>query len=143
TIFEVTAGKGIDDGSPAVMLNSSSCVKGITFYYPEQRVPDVVPYPYTVRGREIHGSIIDCTFVNSYKMIDFGTFANELHYIRNCFGCPLKIGVHIDQCTDIGRIENVHFNPNYWWNVDPRVRPRELSKYLWENLIAFEFARTD
>lgn len=93
----------------------------------------------------MHGSVLDCTFVNAYKAIDFGTHANELHLIRNCFGCPLKIGVFIDRCTDIGRIENVHFNPHYWARAGSAGTPRweDLRQYLWENLVAFDFARTD
>jgi hypothetical protein len=88
---------------------------------------------------------MDCTFVNSYKAIDFGTEPNELHYVRNCFGCPLKVGVHIDKCTDIGRLENVHFNPHYWTRANVEGVPNEkaLRDYLWDNLVAFEFARTD
>jgi len=45
---------------------------------------------------------------------DAGTKSNELHFIRNVFACPLKIGVFIDRCTDVGRLENVYFNPNFW-----------------------------
>ena len=145
TTFDIYAGKGKEDDPPLVTLSPSSAVKGITFYYPEQRVPDVVPYPWTISGMGMHGSVLDCTFVNSYKAIDFGTSPNELHLIRNCFGCPLKVGVHIDKCTDIGRIENVHFNPHYWARAEVEVHPDwgALSKYLFENLVAFEFARTD
>ncbi len=145
TVFEVRSGKGDEQAPPAVTLRSSSCIKGITFYYPEQRVPDVIAYPWTIQAQGIHCSVIDCTFVNPYKAMDFGTYHGELHYIRNCFGCPLRIGVHVDRCTDIGRIENVHFNPHYWARADAgREVPWEpLRKYLWENLVAFEFARTD
>jgi len=143
TVMEVYAGKGKEDGA-LITLNPSSCVKGITFFYPQQTIP-AVPYPWTVQGKGMHGSVIDCTFVNSYKAIDFGTYDNELHYIRNCFGCPLKVGVHIDKCTDIGRIENVHFNPHYWARSGAKNQPTwpELRDYLFENLVAFEFARTD
>lgn len=146
TILEITADPGNEDGPAAITLNPSSAVRGITFYYPRQRIPDVATYPWTIQGKGMHNSVVDCTFVNPYKMIDFGTHANGLHYIRNCFGCPLKIGVHIDRCTDIGRIENVHFNPHYWSNRTEATNVPDwpaLSKYLWENLIAFEFARTD
>ena len=62
----------------------------------------------------MHGSVIDVTLVNPYKGIDFGTYPNELHYIRNVFGCPLKLGIYVNRTTDIGRIENVHFNPHSW-----------------------------
>jgi len=145
TVLESYAGKGNESAPPLVTLNPSSAIKGITFFYPEQRVPETVAYPYTVRGKGMHCSVIDCTFVNPYKMIDFGTEWNELHYIRNVFGCPLKVGVHIDKCTDIGRIENVHFNPHYWMRSEAEGMPtwETLIKYLFTNLVAFEFARTD
>jgi len=145
TVLRIYAGKNDENGPPCVMLNPSSAVKGITFFYPEQRIPGTIAYPWTIQGKGMHGSIMDCTFVNPYKAIDFGTYGNELHYIRNCFGCPLKIGVHIDKCTDIGRIENVHFNPHYWGRAGSEGVPDwdELVKYIGENLVAFEFARTD
>lgn len=145
TVFRIYAGKDDENGTGAIMLNASSAVKGITFFYPEQRIPGTIAYSYTIQGKGMHGSIIDCTFVNSYKAIDFGTYANELHYIRNCFGCPLKVGVHIDKCTDIGRIENVHFNPHYWGRAGAEGVPdwNALVDYIGKNLVAFEFARTD
>ena len=144
TVFRIHAGKNDENGTAAITVNASSAVKGITFFYPEQRIPDAIPYPYTIQGKGMHGSVLDCTFVNPYKAIDFGTYSNELHMIRNCFGCPLKIGVHIDKCTDIGRIENVHFNPHYWGRAGESVPDwHGLIKYIGENLVAFEFARTD
>lgn len=145
TVFNIYAGKGDENAPAAITINASSAIKGITFFYPEQRVPKTSPYPWTIQGKGMHGSVMDCTFVNPYKAIDFGAYANELHYIRNCFGCPLKVGVHIDKCTDIGRIENVHFNPHYWGRAGSEGVPDwgELIKYIGENLIAFDFARTD
>lgn len=145
TVFLVYADAGREDGPPLISLNPSSTVQGITFFYPEQRIPGTKPYPWTIQGRGMHNNVIDCTFVNSYKAVDFATYPNELHYVRNCFGCPLKAGVRVDQCTDIGRIENVHFNPHYWARADAPDSPRwpDLRRYLWENLVAFDFGRTD
>ena len=145
TVLSIYAGKNDENGPAAITVNASSAVKGITFFYPEQRIPGTIAYPYTIQGKGMHGSVLDCTFVNPYKAIDFGTYSNELHLIRNCFGCPLKVGVHIDKCTDIGRIENVHFNPHYWGRAGSEGVPDwgELIKYIGENLVAFEFARTD
>jgi len=146
TVFEVFADHGREDGPALITLEPSGTIRGITFFYPLQRIPGTVPYPWTVQGRGLHHNIIDCTFVNPYKAIDVGTHANDLPYIRNCFGCPLRIGVYVDRCTDIGRIENVHFNPHYWSERTEAANVpawAELGKYLWENLIAFDFARTD
>lgn len=145
TVFYVYAHAGEEDGPPLVMLEPSSAIRGVTFFYPDQRVPGTIAYPWTIQGRGMHGSVIDCTFVNAYKAIDFGTHANELHYIRNCFGSPLKAGVYVDRCTDIGRIENVHFNPHYWMRAGAPGTPtwEALRAYLFENLVAFSFGRTD
>ena len=71
-----------------------------------------------------------------------------MHYIRNIYGCPLKIGIFIDKCTDIGRIENVHFNPNVYTRLThPNAATGEkgaaLVKFMHENLVGFMFGRTD
>ena len=145
TVFEVYAGKGEENGPPLIKLSPSSTVKGITFFYPQQRIPGTIPYPWTIQGEGMHNSVIDCTFVNAYKAMDFGTLANELHYVRNCFGCPLKVGIWVNQCTDIGRLENVHFNPHYWERAEVEGIPNteDLRKYLQENLVAFDFGWSD
>jgi hypothetical protein len=95
----------------------------------------------------MHNNVMDVTLVNPYKGIDIGTYPNELHYIRNIFGCPLKIGVYINSCTDIGRIENVHFNPHYWGRDEGDGEPRpnwdKLVKYLLTECEGFVFGRAD
>ncbi len=51
----------------------------------------------------------------------------------------------IDRCTDIGRVENVHFNPHYWMRAQAEGVPTwpDLSAFLWNNCTAFEIGRTD
>lgn len=150
TTIYATGGKGQADGTPLINLMPDSAVKGMTFFYPEQQLSDIQPYPWTIQGRGMHSSVIDVTLVNSYQGIDFGTHPHELHYIRNVFGCPLKIGVYIDKCTDIGRVENVHFNPHYWLrSSDPQLAAfadqgwATLREYLFDNLTAFLIGRSD
>jgi hypothetical protein len=48
----------------------------------------------------------------------------------------LRRGVYVDSIYDIGRIENVHFNP--WWSTKPK-----LFQWQMQNGEAFIFARTD
>ncbi len=145
TVLRIYAGKNDENGPARDHAQRLERRQGHHVLLSRAAHPRHIAYPYTIQGKGMHGSVIDCTFVNPYKAIDFGTYANELHYIRNCFGCPLKIGVHIDKCTDIGRIENVHFNPHYWGRAGSEGVPEwgELVKYIGENLVAFEFARTD
>ena len=51
-------------------------------------------------------------------------------------GQPLRRGVVVNAIYDIGRIENVHFNP--WWSMSPK-----LLQWQMENGEAFVFGRTD
>jgi len=147
TVFLVYAGKGKEEGSPLISLEPGSCISGFTIYYPEQNIEDVKPYPWTIRGRGMHTSVMNVTLVNPYKGIDMGTKPNELHYLKNIFGCPLKIGVYVNGCTDIGRIENVHFNPHYWirdeGDGEPRPPFEKVMNYLKTEGEGFIFGRTD
>lgn len=145
TILLGYAGKGSEEGPALVYLQPNSAIKGVTIYYPDQRLPEAVPFPWSIQGHGMHCSVMDVTLVNAWKGIDFGEKPHELHYIRNVFGCPLKIGIHIDKCTDIGRIENVHFNPHYWARSGEDNLPdwNELLKFLFENTTAFSIARSD
>ncbi len=148
-LFVVT-GKGDENGEPFITLNQSSCIRGLTIFYPEQDAASIQPYPWTIRGQGMFCSVIDVTLVNSYRGIDFGTKSNELHHVRNVFGCPLREGIFINQTTDIGRIENVHFNPHSWARAAIPNPPREgsedwntLLKYLTDNLVGFRIGKTD
>ncbi|RJP32965.1 MAG: hypothetical protein C4527_05240 [Candidatus Omnitrophota bacterium] len=144
----VVGGKGEEEGTPFITLQQSSCLRGVTIFYPEQDVNDIRPYPWTIRGRGMFGSVIDVMLVNPYRGIDFGTESNELHCIRNVFGCPLREGIYINKTTDIGRVENVHFNPHSWARANYPNKPVEgkwdaFLDYLRENLIGFRIGKTD
>ncbi|MCD6551427.1 glycosyl hydrolase family 28-related protein [Thermotoga sp.] len=144
TVFAAYGGRGDSYGEPLFNLHSSSSIRGITIFYPEQDPLNIVPYPPSIaiskKALSVKNiSVEDVTLINPYIGIDFSR-PHELHYIRNVFGCPLKIGVKVDGCTDIGRIENVHFNPNFWTFFASPGRP---VGYISENLTGFIFGRSD
>jgi hypothetical protein len=145
TVLLAYGGKGKADGEPLVTLKPNAVIRNLIIHYPEQKLPDVVPYPWTIRGNGEMCQVLDITITNPYQALDFGTKWNELHIIRNVFACPLKIGVFIDQCTDIGRIENVHFNPNFWTRMalKPKYPGGNIKAYLEKNLIGFKIGKTD
>ena len=145
TVLLAYGGRGKADGPPLVTLKPNAVIRNLTIHYPEQTLPEVVPYPWTIRGDGELCQVIDITMTNPYQAIDFGTCWNELHLIRNVFGCPLKTGVYIDQCTDIGRVENVHFNPNFWtrMNLKPGFPKADIKAYLEKNLVGFKIGKTD
>ena len=150
SVLFATGNKGEEDGPPLITLHQSSAVVGLTIFYPEQDADNIQPYPWCIQGMGMHGSVINVTLVNPYKGIDFGTHPNELHYISNVFGQPLRMGIFVDKTTDIGRIENVHFNPHSWGRADfpsglDKVPGRwdKVLKYLEENFEGFVFGQTD
>ncbi|MFC1692323.1 glycosyl hydrolase family 28-related protein [Candidatus Latescibacterota bacterium] len=145
TVLLAYGGKGDADGEPLVTLKHNSVIRNMIIHYPEQTLPDVIPYPWSIRGDGQLCQVTDMTLTNPYQALDFGTKHHELHTIRNVFACPLKIGVFIDQCTDIGRIENVHFNPNFWtrMELEPKYPGGNIRKYLENNLIGFKIGKTD
>jgi hypothetical protein len=98
-----------------------------------------VPYPWTIRGsgddctvyahlpiewavfpigsvdlaRFLHLCESQCSMnvflVNSYLGIDMGTVPAGRHLIENVYGNPLKTGIFVDNCFDVGRIRHIHF----------------------------------
>jgi hypothetical protein len=145
TVLLAFGGRGQAEGQPLITLKSNGVVRNLIIHYPEQTLPDVAPYPWSIRADGELCQILDVTLTNPYQAIDVGTKGNELHLVRNVFACPLKVGVYIDQCTDIGRIENVHFNPNFWTRMalKPGFPGGNIKAYLEKNLVGFKIGKTD
>lgn len=135
TTFLLTEGAGKEDGPAFVTLNTNSTLKGVVIYYPEQKTDEVpVPYPYAIAMRGKNPAVLAVEILNPYNGIDASR--NERHLIRDVHGQPLRRGIYVDAIFDIGRIENVHFNP--WWSNRPK-----LLGWQKENGEAFVFGRTD
>jgi len=145
TVLLAYGGKGKADGEPLVTLKPNAVIRNLVIHYPEQTLLEVVAYPWTIRGDGEMCQVLDITITNPYQALDFGTRWNELHLIRNVFACPLKTGLYIDQCTDIGRVENVHFNPNFWTRMalKPGYPGGDIKAYLEKNLVGFKIGKTD
>jgi hypothetical protein len=145
TVLLAYGGQGQADGEPLITLKPNAVVRNLVIHYPEQSLSEVAPYPWSIRADGELCQVSDVTLTNPYQAIDVGTRWNELHLVRNVFACPLKIGVYIDQCTDIGRIENVHFNPNFWTRMalKPGFPGGDIKAWLENNLIGFKIGKTD
>jgi hypothetical protein len=145
TVLLALGGRGEINGEPLITLKPSAVVRNLIIHYPEQTLAHVAPYPWSIRADGELCQIRDLTLTNPFQAIDLGTKWNELHLVHNVFACPLKTGVYIDQCTDIGRIENVHFNPNFWTRMalEPRFQGGDIKDWLEQNLVGFEIGKTD
>ncbi|MDO4559246.1 MAG: glycosyl hydrolase family 28-related protein [Planctomycetia bacterium] len=135
TTFLIHGNAGDENADPFLTLGTNSTVRGICFYYPDQNPEtEPTPYPWCIAMRGKNPALLDCELLNAYLGID--ATQNERHLIRNISGQPLKTGIFVDAIYDIGRIENVHFNP--WWSMKPKL-------FAWQqqNGVAFRFARSD
>jgi len=146
----VTEGRGQEDGPGAIELHANAAVEGLTMLWPEQTPGNVTPYPWAIHGNGTHDTVENVTLVNAYQGVKMGGPGDgSLHLIRNVFGCVLRRGIMVDNTTDIGRIENVHFNPHYWGGSHHPSRGnnsedwRKLQDFMNNNLEAFIFGRSD
>lgn len=135
TTFLVTEHAGQESATPFITLRQNSTLKGVVIYYPNQKADAIPrPYPWTIAMRGNNPAVLDVELLNPYNGIDASQ--NSRHMIRNVCGQPLRRGIWVDGVYDIGRIENVHFNP--WWSMQPGL-------YEWQmaNGEAFAFGRSD
>jgi hypothetical protein len=81
--------------------------------------------------------VSECLLLNPYEGIKMVGAAR--HWIRNVTGYPIKRGIYVDECYDIGHIENIHF-----WPFGVAYSPdNPFCKWVNTEGVAFELARTD
>lgn len=118
SVFKIT-----DKNNPFITVESSTQIKGIQFWYPEQTIsnPDsIIPYPATIKTSQTsmtQGVYLSClTFYGEYLAMDFNApqrFPCELMIFENCYGYPLSGEfIRINYCYDIPRILHCHVNPS-------------------------------
>ncbi len=135
TTFLITGHAGNEDGPPFLTLNHNSTLKGVVLFYPDQNpAEEPKPYPWAIAMRGKNPAVLAVEMLNPYNGID--ATQNERHLVRDVHGQPLRRGILVDAIYDIGRIENVHFNP--WWSMQPKLRAWQQ-----EHGEAFIFGRTD
>ncbi|MCX8091582.1 MAG: glycoside hydrolase family 55 protein [Verrucomicrobiae bacterium] len=118
TTFLVTGGAGREDAPAFITLNHNSTLKGVVIFYPNQPTDaEPTPYPFAIAMRGKNPAVLAVELLNPFNGID--ATQNERHLIRDVHGQPIRRGVLVDAIYDIGRIENVHFNP--WWSVKPKL----------------------
>lgn len=150
TILMAYAGRGQNDdqGAPFIGLSNCAGVKGLTIWYPEQTADNIQPYPPAIR--RVDGSnhtVENVTFVNAY--IGFSNYENRhitaSPFLRHIYGTPLKTGIEFDCLADVGRIETVHFSPDYWKNSGLPNAPtaNQHAQWLYGNATGIVLGRID
>lgn len=135
SLLLATEGRADENAPPFITFKGgNSTLTGLSILYPDQ-LQAPVAYPWCIAdesGPAGNVSIINVALLNPYLGMKLG----GRHFVSGVYGQPLRVGIFVDHCLDIGRIENVHFWP--FWNNSPALR-----KWLVENGVAFEFARDD
>jgi len=152
TVILATGGRDQEDAPPLFEMGNSTSVSNLTVYYPEQKADDIHPYSWTFHLKHCDNTVENITLINSYNGIRVGDCPewNVRHRIRSVYGCVLRRGIYVNGCSDVGRIDNVHFHGHWWWakevggagdNPDGSLGP--VNRYLQDNLEAFIIGRSD
>lgn len=121
TILMAYAGRGDENATPFITMQTSAAVRDLSIWYPEQLPDNITAYPPAIVfgapnyfGNEFCNAK-NVTFVNAYTGILFSrTNGGTCPVINGVYGTPLSRGVEIDNIVDVGRVENVNFSPAYW-----------------------------
>jgi hypothetical protein len=134
-------------------MGYGTTVDGISFYYPNQGLPDdssVVAYPYTI-GTYSDGPdwphvsynvvIQNCTFINPYQAVRMtGGFPFN---IDNCFFSPAINAVYVDVMKDTSFITRCHVEPVWFGSRSTGDISAASMAYALANLIAYQVFRAD
>ncbi|WP_165226886.1 glycosyl hydrolase family 28-related protein [Aquisphaera insulae] len=143
TVVLATGGRDREDAPALFEMGSSSVVQGLTVFYPEQKIQDIHPYAWTFHLQGFDNTVENVTLINSYNGIRIGPEPNVRHRIRSVVGCVLRRGLELDNCTDIGRIENVQWH-NHWWSATSVGGDWKVPfDYMAKHCEGFIFGRSD
>lgn len=138
TVLRTYHGYGDENAEPFITLSEKSGIRGIAVHHPEQDSVNPVKFPWAVQSRGKFCYAINTIFINSWLGLDFGTYPSENHYISYISGAPIKCGVFCGNNSGEGWIENVQYNPHYWFRTKLPKGPRENSwKDFWHNQIKY------
>jgi hypothetical protein len=139
SLFKIT-----DDKEAFITVQSSTQIRGIQFWYPEQTNTEpekIIKYKPTIQvsnDQNVYAVTLSyLTFYGEYIAMDFNSVSpriNELVLIEHCYGYPLSGEfIRIDRCYDIPRILHCHVNPS-----NMREFGRSFNKRIIDAVIANE-----
>lgn len=127
--------------TPFITLKHSSCVRGVTFWYPAQTVANPIPYPAAVRTAH-WATAKEITLLNAWVGIE--QLLGDSPCMYDIYGTALSIGIYDERVSDIMRLERTHFAPDYWL-CSGRFTEEEaaLRTYMLDHATGAVFKRTD
>jgi hypothetical protein len=114
SVLYVHAGRNEPTAAPFIIMKERSGLRGVTFDYPEEKIDDVVPYPFMVQGRGADIYVANICVVNAYNMLDFASYKCDRHYINYPAGVALRTGIAIGGGSVEGELIDAHLQTHYW-----------------------------
>lgn len=138
SVLMICCGEGEEEGTPFFTLEGNCGLRGLVLYHPGQDPVEPKPYPWAVKAAGDRCYAIDTVLVNAWLGIDFGSGERKDHYISYVSGAPIRCGILAGSREGGMWVENVQFNPHYWYRCDLPGRPDgETWKEFWHNQIRF------
>jgi hypothetical protein len=161
TVLVPLGGRGqacdLDCKAYFINVGPNGVLRGLVIYYGEQeRTATPVPYPWAVYlgdpdkkwgGNANNAAVTDVELLGAWNGV--AAVSAHRHYIARVQGQPLNVGVFVDETYDIGRVEDVHFNPwfsdahPFVWYQTTHGRAFVMGRSDWEyvfNTFAFGYA---
>ena len=115
TLFCVYYGKNQPEGDPFILMSSSTGLKELAIWYPEQSFAKPALYATTIKqDAGLCASLENVTIYNAWKGIVLGPETNQFLTVKNLFMTALHIGFIRDQAYDCPRLHKVYMSPKYW-----------------------------
>ncbi len=104
--------------SPLFFMEGRCGMIGLTFYYPEQSMKQVLPYGYTIYSEAPRQAALrDITMINSYRGVGVGangTSGHELMQNESLRICALDTAIEMYRSTEVGNTVDIDVSPRYW-----------------------------
>ncbi len=136
SVLMTYAGKGHETGKPFITAAQDSGLFGLVIYHPEQDAANPYPYPWAFQARGPRCYLVNTVFVNPWLGADFATYPSEGHYISYISGAPIRIGVYCGNNAGEGWVENIQYNPHYFFRTDLPNKPTKWHEF-WNNQIKY------
>lgn len=153
TIFAIDYAEGSTDEEKAfILMQNSTEVSHISFWYPHQDINNIKVYPPTIHYGQLgiwgneYCNTRYVTFINSYIGIQYCTINGggcpNIFYV---YGSPLYKGIQIDNIADVGRFDHIHFSSSYWADSQLPDSPTKSDVEAWlrQNAYGFVMKRND
>lgn len=98
----------------AITLLKDSGINGLSFFYPENKLNELVELPVTVKGNGSNIWVKAVTFINSYDAIDLASAKCDNFFVGNTWGTAMRYGIYVGGGSENGVLENTMISFGIW-----------------------------